>query len=87
METILIVAVSALNIACFLVGSTVGMKLNMNTGGEKPVEVPKKNPVKPVPESRSESELKEKQDRMKVILHNVEIYNGTEQGQMDVPRG
>lgn len=85
METILIVAVSALNIACFLVGSTVGMKLS--TGREEPVEVPKKKPVKPIRESKEETVLKEEQDRMEVILHNVEVYNGTGHGQKDVPGG
>lgn len=83
METILIVAVSALNIACFLVGSTVGMKISRG----EPVEAPKRTFDKERMERESKQALQEEQNRMDIILHNVEVYNGTAQGQQDVPRG
>lgn len=84
METILIVAVSALNIACFLIGATVGFRVQK---GETPIEAPKSNPVKTIREREAKKALQEEQNRMDIILHNVEVYNGTAQGQQDVPRG
>ena len=80
MEIILIVAVSALNIVCFLIGATVGFRVQK---GETPVELPQ-NPVKTVFEREDRRQAKEEQERIEVIMRNVERYDGTERGQEDV---
>ena len=80
METIIIVAVSALNIVCFLIGATVGFRVQK---GEPPVEAPK-NPVKAVMEREDKRHAKEEQERLDTILRNIERYDGTERGQEDV---
>lgn len=84
MEIVLILAVGALNIACFLIGAKVGQRV---AKGEK-IELPSANPVKAVREhnekKRAEKEAEREQERINTILHNIENYDGTERGQKDV---
>lgn len=82
--TLIILAVGALNIACFFIGAKVGQTV---AKGEK-IEAPKVNlnPVKAFHEHEERKEAKRKQERTETILHNIDNYNGTSQGQKDVPR-
>ena len=84
MEIVLILAVGALNIACFLIGAKVGQRV---AKGEK-IELPSANPVKAVREhnekKRAEKEAEREQERINTILHNIEKYDGTERGEKDV---
>lgn len=86
MESVLtILAISALNIVCFFVGSKVG---NAVVKGEK-IEMP--NPIEAIKENRMQKEAKREaereQARLETILRNIENYDGTERGQENVPRG
>ena len=56
------------------------------TKGE-PVELPSINPMKAYREHEARKESQREQDRMNTILRNIEGYDGTSTGQMDVPRG
>lgn len=49
------------------------------------VEIP--NPAKAYEEYKSKKEAKAEQDKIETILRNIENYDGTGFGQMDVPRG
>lgn len=79
-ETIIIVVVSALNIVCFLIGATVGFRVQK---GETPVEAPK-NPIKAVLEREDKRHAKEEQERIDTIMRNIERFDGTPRGQEDV---
>lgn len=81
---VLILAVSALNIACFFIGAKVGQRV---TKGEN-IELPSLNPVKAVKEhnekKQAEKEAEREQERIRTIMENIENYDGTPYGQKDV---
>lgn len=84
METILLIAiVSALNIVCFYIGAKVGQQV---VKGEK-IETPVINPMKAIREHQERKAAESEQEKIDVIMRNIEIYDGTERGQEDVPRG
>lgn len=81
---VLILAVSALNIACFFIGAKVGQRVSK---GEN-IELPSLNPVKAVKEhnekKQAEKEAEREQERLNTIMENIENYDGTPYGQKDV---
>lgn len=82
METALIIlAIGALNVACFFVGAKVGQTA---AKGEK-IETPTLNPIKAIEERAAKKHAQEEQERFDAIMQNIEAYNGTGQGQKDVP--
>ena len=81
MTALIIAIVGTLNIVCFFLGVMLGQKLNR---GER-IEAP--NPIKAIEERKEKKEAKKVQDRMDVIMENIETYNGTGIGQKDVPKG
>lgn len=83
MEVLLILAVGALCIACFFIGAIVGQTV---TRGED-VKQALPNPVEAIKEHRERKEAEREQSRIDVIMRNVENYDGTGNGQEDVPRG
>ena len=83
MEVLLLAVIGAVNIACFVIGAKVGQAV---AKGEK-VEAPTLSPVKAIREHKERKEAEYEQDRLDIILQNMERYNGTEQGQQEVPRG
>ena len=83
MEILTILAIGALNIVCFFVGAKVGQTV---AKGER-IEAPNLNPIKAAEERASQRQAKEEQSRLDTIMQNIERYDGTEQGQKDVPRG
>ena len=84
METIFIIlTVGALNVACFFIGAKVGQTV---AKGEK-IELPSVDPMKPIREHRAQKEAEMQQERIDTIMRNIESYDGTANGQEDVPRG
>ena len=83
MEILLILTVGALNVACFFVGAKVGQKV---VKGE-PVEAKLPNPMQAIREREDKREAKREQDRIDTIMRNIENYDGTGNGQEEVPRG
>ena len=83
MEVLLLAVVAASNILCFMIGARVGQKV---VKGEK-VELPSVNPMKAYREHQNRVEAEREQDRLDTILQNMESYDGTSNGQKDVPRG
>ena len=81
METILLaLVIGTLCTACFLIGATVGFRVQK---GEQPVEAPK-NPIKAVLEREDKRHAKEEQERIDTIMRNIERFDGTPRGQEDV---
>lgn len=77
MEALTILAVGFVCLACFLSGVNAGQKL---VKGEE-VKLPAIKPAKEVPVQQQE----DKKSRLDIIMQNIDNYDGTEQGQVDVP--
>lgn len=79
----LIITMGVLNVTCFFIGAKVGQQV---VKGEK-LEIP--NPVKSVRDDiQSFNERKEtnkSQERLDAIAHNIDVYDGTSIGQIDIP--
>lgn len=82
MEILLVLIISAANIASFIIGAKVGQQVS--TG--KPVE-PVQNPVKVVQEIAAKKEMKRKSQHDEAVLANIDAYDGSPYGQREVPRG
>lgn len=83
MTALIILTVGALNIVCFFIGAKVGQTV---AKGET-ITTPTINPIEKIKEHRSKREAEREQDRIEVIMENIERYDGTSVGQKDVPRG
>lgn len=82
METvILVVAVGCLCILSFLTGAKVGQQVSR----EENVTLPDLNPVHLIQDELERHEARKGQKRQDVILQNIESYDGTPLGQLDVP--
>ena len=82
MEVLLLLAMGAMNITCLVIGVKIGQQV---AKGE-PVKVGIPNPVTVVQELRTEKEADRERNKMEAILHNIETYDGTPDGQKDVPQ-
>ena len=82
MVILTILAVGALNIACFFIGAKVGQTVSK---GEK-IETPTLNPLKAIERRREERHAEAEQNKIDTIMRNIESYDGTGRGQEDVPR-
>ena len=83
MEILLLLTCGVINIACFLIGASVGQTVSK---GEV-IKMPSVDPLKSKEERESRKEAEREAERLEAIWRNVENYNGTELGQEDVPRG
>ena len=81
MEVLLLAVMATANILCFVVGAKVGQSV---TKGEK-VEMPVIDPMKAYKEHKAKQEAQQQQSVIDTIMHNVETYNGTAEGQKDIP--
>ncbi len=81
MEVLLILTVGAVNVLCFFIGAKVGQTV---ARGET-VKPPDVNPVKAFREHRVQKEADKEAKRLEVIMQNIDAYDGTSQGQKEVP--
>lgn len=81
---LLIAITGALNIVCFFVGAKVGQKVVKGETIEAP-KIPK--PTDIVREHINRKEARKEQERIDTIMQNIESYDGTSIGQIDVPKG
>ena len=81
MEVLLLGIMCLSNILCFMIGAKVGQAVSK---GER-VELPKIEPLKAARERQERQEAEREQDRIDTIMRNVDIYNGTAEGQRDIP--
>ena len=75
--------VGILCIVSFVMGAKVGQTV---AKGEK-IEAPTVNPFKLYKEHKSRERAEEEMKKIDTILQNIETYDGTSNGQKDVPRG
>ena len=81
MEVVLVLAVGAMCIVCFMVGAKVGQTVSK---GED-IKLPTINPLELYREHEQKREAREQQERIDVIMSNIEAYDGTGNRQEDVP--
>lgn len=81
MEIVLVAAVGAMCIACFMVGAKVGQTVSK---GED-IKLPTVNPLEAYREHEQKKAARDEQERMETILRNIESYDGTGDRQEDVP--
>lgn len=81
MEILIVLAIGILNIGCFLIGVSIGQKVNK----EEKVELPSiPNPIAKAKEHQEIKKAEKEMDRIRTILYNAEIYDGTSNGQRDL---
>lgn len=82
---LIILAVGALNVACFFVGARIGQTASR---GED-IKLPQ-NPIDTARERHEKREAireaAEESEKLNTILQNIKNYDGTGNGQKDVPR-
>ena len=82
METALLMALFAgANILCFVIGAKVSQKVQKN----EEIRLPKLDPLEAYRENQARKEAQRKQTRAQILLQNVENYNSTSKGQLEVP--
>lgn len=79
---IIAIVITSLNVMCFFIGAKVGQKI---VKGE-PIELPQINPVEAIREQKQRRAEERKQRRLDAILHNIDTYDGTSNGQREVPK-
>ena len=73
----------ATNIVCFVIGAKVGQAVD---NGEK-VELSIPSPIEAIRAHQDRREAERQQDRLDIIMRNIDSYDGTGNGQQEVPRG
>lgn len=82
MDILLIAVVGTLNLACFFLGAKVGQTVAKG----KDIEAPKiPSPVTAYKAHIATKEAEVEKNRLDIILRNIERYDGTGNGQEDVP--
>lgn len=76
----IILAVGTLNIACFFIGAKVGQMVQKGQS----ITAPTINPVKIYEEHKEKKRADKEQMKFENILHNLDAYDGTSNGQKDV---
>ena len=82
MEVLLLLVMGAMNVLCFVVGAKVGQTASK---GEI-IQMPAVNHLEAYRAKEERRVAKAEQDKYDTILQNVEAYDGTSNGQKDVPR-
>lgn len=78
-----ILTVGILNVVCFFIGAKVGQTV---AKGED-IKLPNVNPLEAIKELSAKKEAEAEKSKVETILHNIDSYDGTANGQKDVPRG
>lgn len=77
---LIILAVGTLNIACFFIGAKVGQMVRKDVT----IPTPTLNPVKIYEEHKEKKKADKEQIRLENLLHNLDTYDGTSNGQREI---
>ena len=83
MEVLSLAVMGAVNILCFMIGAKVGQTVSKGDV----VMMPAVNPLEMVRQRQAKQKSEEELDKLDTIMRNIETYDGTPNGQKDVPRG
>lgn len=82
MEILLALTVGALNVVCFFIGAKVGQ--TVAKGEDIKLSIP--DPVEVIRKRDEKKHAEKEQERMNIIMRNLDNYDGTGRNQKDVPR-
>lgn len=74
--------VSTLNVVCFFVGAKIGQTVNKCEA----LQTPTLNPLQLYREHQEKKEADKEQEKINTIMENIERYDGTSNGQKDIPQ-
>ncbi len=80
MEVLLMAVMGVVNVLCFVIGAKVGMAVKK----DEEIKLPSVNPVEAVREHKDKKAEREEQARIDKIMQNIERYDGSPNGQVDV---
>lgn len=80
MTVLTVIAVSLLNILCFVIGVKIGQK----TANGESIELPTVNPINQIRAKQDRRKAEEEAEKLETILRNIESYDGTGKGQKDI---
>ena len=80
MEALTIAVMGAVNVLCFIIGAKVGQAVKR----DEEIKLPSVNPVEAVKEHINKREARVEQDKIDKIMQNIERYDGSPNGQIDV---
>lgn len=80
MTVLTVIAVSLLNILCFVIGARIGQK----TANGESIELPTVNPINQIRAKHDRRKAEEEAEKLETILRNIESYDGTGKGQKDI---
>lgn len=83
MEILLVITVSVINVACFLIGAKIGTGKEIQSPAVIYREHKEKKAEKTFAEIEAEEERKVR-EKLEAIERNIERYNGTGAGQEDI---
>lgn len=84
MQTIEVMCLCALNMLSLVIGVVLGQKLSKGEEIKMP-DVTKLNPMTIYKEHQEKKEADKELEKLNTILENIERYDGTGEGQKDVP--
>lgn len=82
MDILTVLAIGTLNVVCFFVGAKVGQTVVKG----KDIEMPTINPMQYYKDYQEKKVAEEEKNKIDTILKNIDRYDGTANGQEDVPR-
>lgn len=74
---LLVVFICLSNMACLIVGVNIGQKASRGEAIKLP------DPVAKVQSFKDSQEHKKEQEAIDIMLHNIDVYDGTSLGQID----
>ena len=80
MEVLLLAVMGAVNVLCFIIGAKVVIAVKK----DEDIKLPSVNPVEAVKEHINKREARVEQDKIYKIMQNIERYDGTPNGQVEV---
>lgn len=83
MEIVTILAMGFVCCVCFLIGARVGQKV----AKDEEIKLPSFNPMDAIRAHEAKKEAEYQQNKFDTIMRNIDSYDGSSNGQKDVPRG
>ena len=77
-----VLAITAIDIACFIVGAKIAKKLD----NDEEIKLPSINPMEIAKEHRERKQAEIEQAKYDTMLENINNYSGDGTGQKDIPR-
>lgn len=80
-DVFFVLIVGSMNLLSFYLGARIGRKENAES-----IKFPNLNPITKLEEHKEKREEQKERERLDVIRQNIDNYDGTAEGQKDIPR-